>query len=161
MDTFFAQLPLLLGLPEASSASGSAGGGGQLVSLLVTFGLIIVIFYFLIIRPQSKKTKDTQKMLSALKRGDKVVTIGGMRGIIHAVKEDTVIIRVDETTKLEFSRSAVATILTQAEGDAPAANAKEKSSRKGKVADKTDGNGAQDDQAEVSEDEADGAEKSK
>ncbi len=163
MDTFFAQLPLLLGMPEASSASGSAGAGGQLVSLLVTFGLIIVIFYFLITRPQSKKTKDTQKMLSALKRGDKVVTIGGVRGIIHAVKEDTVIVRVDDTTKLEFSRSAVATILTQAEGGAPAANAKEKGSRKGKIADKTAGNGSPEEQpeAEVSEDEADGAEKSK
>jgi preprotein translocase subunit YajC len=163
MDTFFAQLPLLLGMPEASTSAGSAGAGGQLVSLLVTFGLIIVIFYFLIIRPQSKKQKDTQKMLSALKRGDKVVTIGGMRGIIHSVKEDTVIIKVDDATKLEFSRSAVATILAQAEGDAPAASAKEKPSRKGRIADKSAGNGTQADdaEAEATENEADDAEKSK
>lgn len=163
MDTFLAQLPLLLGMPEASTAAGSAGAGGQLVSLLVTFGLIIVIFYFLIIRPQSKKQKDTQKMLSALKRGDKVVTIGGMRGIIHSVKEDTVIVKVDDATKLEFSRSAVATVLSQAESDASAATAKEKPSRKGKLADKSAVNGAQadDQETEASEGEADDAEKTK
>jgi len=140
MDTFFAQLPLLLGLPEATGASGTAAGGGQLVSLLVTFGLIIVIFYFLIIRPQSKKQKDTKKMLDALKRGDKVVTIGGIRGTIHSVKEETVLIKVDDETKLEFSRSAVATILSQAEAEAPVAAAKP--ARKGKGAEKAQGNEA-------------------
>jgi preprotein translocase subunit YajC len=137
MDTFVAQLPLLLGMPEASGTSGSAGaGGGQLVSLLVTFGLIIVIFYFFIIRPQSKKQKDTQKMLSALKKGDKVVTVGGIRGTIHSVKEDSVLLRVDENTKLEVSRSGIAHVIAQAEGDGAAVPAKEKQGRKGKSNDK-------------------------
>ena len=73
---------------------------------------IIGIFYFLIIRPQSKKQKDTQKMLSALKKGDKVVTIGGIHGVIQTVRESSVIIKVDENTKLEFSRSAVSSIVS-------------------------------------------------
>jgi preprotein translocase subunit YajC len=148
MDTLLGQFPLLLGMPEATSTSGAAGGGGQLVSLLVTFGLIIVIFYFLIIRPQSRKQKDTQKMLSALKKGDKVATAGGIRGIIHSVKEDSVIIRVDDNTKLEFSRSAVTSVLSQAEGDAAPA-AKDKASRKGKSADKAPSTEAADEGTEA------------
>jgi len=142
MDTFLAQLPLLYGMTETTGASGSAGAGGQLVSLLVTFGLIIVIFYFLIIRPQSKKQKDTQKMLSTLKKGDKIVTIGGIRGTIHSVKEDSVLVKVDDATKIEFSRSAISSVVSQAEGDAPAVVAKDKPGRKGKAADKAAGNGS-------------------
>lgn len=82
---------------------------------LVTFGLVILIFYFFIIRPQNKKQKETKNMLAALKKGDKVVTIGGIRGIIQSVKEDTVIIKIDDNAKMEFSRNAVATVLEVAE----------------------------------------------
>ena len=74
---------------------------------------IVGIFYFLIIRPQSKKQKDTQKMLSALKKGDKIVTIGGIHGTIQTVRENSLIVRVDENTKLEFSRSAISTVVSQ------------------------------------------------
>ena len=70
MINLFANLPLLQ----------AAGGGGQLITTFITFGLVIFIFYFLIIRPQNKKQKDTQKMLEAVKKGDRVVTIGGIRG---------------------------------------------------------------------------------
>ena len=103
-------LPLLIGVPEGASASG--GAGGQMVSLLVTFGLIILIFYFLIIRPQSKKQKETQRMLESLKRGDRVVTAGGIRGQIHSIKEDTVVLKVDDNTKLELNRSAISSVIT-------------------------------------------------
>jgi preprotein translocase subunit YajC len=74
---------------------------------------IIAIFYFLILRPQNKKQKETQKMLSALKKGDRVVTIGGIHGVIQSVKESTVIIKVDENTKLEFNRNAISTVSSQ------------------------------------------------
>ena len=94
----------------------AAGGGGMLSSLLI-FIPIIAIFYFLIIRPQSKKQKETQRMLSALKKGDRVVTIGGIHGTIQSVKEQSVIIKVDDNTKIEFSRSAVSTIETSAKED--------------------------------------------
>ena len=73
---------------------------------------IIAIFYFLMIRPQSKKQKETQKMLGALKKGDKVVTIGGIHGTIQTVRESTIILKVDDSTKIEFSRSAVSSIVT-------------------------------------------------
>lgn len=72
--------------------------------------MIIGIFYFLIIRPQNKKQKDTQKMLAALKKGDRVTTIGGIHGTIQSVKENTVIVKVDENSKMEFSRSAISSV---------------------------------------------------
>jgi preprotein translocase subunit YajC len=105
-------LYLLMGAPQ--------GGEGATANPLMTFlpfVAIIAIFYFLIIRPQNKKQKETQKMLSALKKGDKIVTIGGIHGTIQNVKEQTVIVKVDEDTKLEFSRSAISTVLTAAKED--------------------------------------------
>lgn len=77
---------------------------------IVTFGLVFVIFYFFIIRPQNKKQKDTEKMISAVKKGDKVVTIGGVHGEVTATKDKTVVIKVDENCKIEFSRSAIANV---------------------------------------------------
>ncbi len=113
MDHALDFFPLLMGIPGGSSGGSSSGGSGQLVTTIITFGLVILIFYFLIIRPQSKKQKETRRMLSEIKKGDKVATIGGIRGIVHAVHEDTVVLKVDDTTKLEFSKSAVSSVLEQ------------------------------------------------
>jgi preprotein translocase subunit YajC len=108
------KLFMLLGAP--AGADGAAPAGGSLVTL-VPFALIIVIFYFFIIRPQNNKQKETQKMLGALKKGDKVVTIGGLHGVIQNVKESTVVIKVDENTRLEFSRSAISSVTAEGKGD--------------------------------------------
>ena len=86
-----------------------------MVTMIVTFGLIIVIFYFLIIRPQRKKQKDTQSMLSTLRKGDKVATAGGIRGVVTAVKENIVTVKVDDNTKIEFNKSAVSSVLERKE----------------------------------------------
>ncbi|MDR2192861.1 MAG: preprotein translocase subunit YajC [Treponema sp.] len=118
-------------LMAAPDAAGAAGGGGALVSF-VPFILIIAIFYFLIIRPQNKKQKETQKMLSALKKGDRVVTIGGIHGTIQKVKDGSVVVRVDENTKMEFSRSAISSVEAAAkEADDDADEAEEKSGEGG------------------------------
>jgi len=77
---------------------------------LVTFGLVFLIFYFLIIRPQNKRQKDTKKMLEALKKGDSVVTIGGIRGTIASLKGDAVVLKVDDNVKIQFSRSAISSV---------------------------------------------------
>lgn len=113
----------------AGSASTSAG----LVSSLLPFLLIIVIFYFFLIRPQNKKQKETQKMLDALKKGDKVITIGGIHGTVSSVKENTVIVKVDDDCKLEFNRTAISSVeLTEAEKAKLAEEAKSKKLFKGK-----------------------------
>jgi len=97
----------------AAPAGGEATPGSTLFSFLPLIA-IIAIFYFLILRPQNKKQKETQKMLAALKKGDRVVTIGGIHGVIQSVKESTVIVKVDENTKVEFNRSAIASVSSQA-----------------------------------------------
>ena len=107
MDTL--SLSLLMG-------GAPAEGGNPILSFLPLVA-IIAIFYFLIIRPQSRKQKETQKMISALKKGDRVITIGGVHGVIQTVKENTVIIKVDENVKLEFNRGAVASVVSHARDD--------------------------------------------
>jgi preprotein translocase subunit YajC len=101
---------LLMGAPQGE------GGASSFMSFLPLVA-IIAIFYFLILRPQNKKQKETQKMLSALKKGDRVVTIGGIHGVIQSVKESTIIVKVDENVKLEFNRSAVSGVERQAKDD--------------------------------------------
>lgn len=85
--------------------------GAQLVSMLVPFGLIILVFYFLIIRPQNKKQKETQAMLASIKKNDRVVTIGGIRGTVHAVRDDAIVLKVDDEVKMEFNKSAIASVI--------------------------------------------------
>ena len=108
---------------------GSPQGGT--FTMILTFGLVFVIFYLFIIRPQNKKQKDTEKMISAIKKGDKIVTIGGIHGEVSSTKEQTVIVKVDENCKLEFSRSAIATVVVD-KAEKVAKN--DKSSKKDKAA---------------------------
>ena len=89
--------------------------GGATFTTILTFGGVIAIFYFFIIKPQNKKQKETQKMISELKKFDKVATIGGIRGVVQLVKDTTVIVKVDDNTKIEFSKSAVASVLEKHE----------------------------------------------
>ena len=105
----------------------SASSSSSLVGSLLPFLLIIVIFYLFLIRPQNKKQKETQKMLDALKKGDKVITIGGIHGTVSSVKENTVIVKVDDDCKLEFNRTAISSVeLTEAEKAKLAEEAKSK-----------------------------------
>jgi preprotein translocase subunit YajC len=85
------------------------------MSTLLMFALIIGIFYFLILRPQQKRQKDRQKLLEALKKGDKVLTSGGMHGTISGLDEKTVLIQVTDGLKLKFDRSAVTSIVREGE----------------------------------------------
>ena len=85
------------------------GSSGQLLLPLVFFALL----YFLMIAPNQKKQKKWQEMLSNLKNGDRVTTNGGIRGVIIAVKDDVVQLRIPpDNIKLEFVKSAIATLTT-------------------------------------------------
>ncbi|AEF85175.1 preprotein translocase, YajC subunit [Treponema primitia ZAS-2] len=109
---------LIFSLLLGAQGGAEGGGSGSIISTFVPFILIIGIFYFLIIRPQNKKQKETQKMLNAIKKGDKIVTIGGIHGVIQTVKESTVVVKIDESVKVEFSRSAIATVVADGGGKA-------------------------------------------
>ncbi len=106
MNTLFTAL-----LQTAADSGAAPAGAGGLLTSLIPFGLIIVIFYFLVLRPQNKKQKETEKMLSALSKGDKIVTIGGIHGVIQSVKETTVVVKVDDNTRIEFSRNAISSVV--------------------------------------------------
>ena len=108
-------LILALGASTTTSDGASAGAGGSMVTTLITFGVIILIFYFLIIRPQRKRDKEAKDMLAAIKKGDKIVTIGGIRGTVAVVKESTVIVKVDDNTRIEFSKNAISSVLNKKE----------------------------------------------
>ncbi|NGQ94266.1 preprotein translocase subunit YajC [Brevibacillus sp. SYP-B805] len=85
-------------------------GIGQFVPIII----MIVIFYFLLIRPQQKRAKQRNAMLSALKKGDKVVTIGGMHGTIQDLTDDTVTLRVAHNVNVTFDRGAINSVQSSA-----------------------------------------------
>lgn len=94
---------MLMGTPPG----GSPGGGG-FTSIILMFALIFGVLYFFMIRPQQKKEKDRQKMLSELKKGDKVITNSGMIGVIWGIKDNIMVLKFEEDVKIEFLKSAIA-----------------------------------------------------
>lgn len=79
--------------------------------MFVPLVLMFVMFYFILIRPQRKKQKALALQISSIKKDDRVVTIGGMHGMVANVKETTVILKIADNVKVEFEKSAVATII--------------------------------------------------
>lgn len=91
--------------------SGGTGGGGMGgMFTLVWFALIFLVMYLLMIRPQQKKQKEHKRLLEELKKGDRVVTNGGMFGTIFAIDEDRgrVVLKIGEDVKMEFLKSSIA-----------------------------------------------------
>lgn len=84
----------------------------QLLSLLPIL-ILFVAMWFILIRPAQKRQKATQEMQRNLKRGDKVVTIGGLHGEVEAIEENVVYLLVDGKTKLKFERQAIGRVLTE------------------------------------------------
>ena len=101
---------LLMAQPQGGNPTDS------LISTLIMFALIIGIFYFMILRPQQKRQKERQKMLEAVKKGDKVVTAGGLHGTVAGLDDKTVLLQVADNVKMKFDRSAVNTIIREADG---------------------------------------------
>lgn len=95
---------ILLFFQQGGSTSGLLGS-------LLPFLLIILVFYFLILRPQQKRQKDRQKLLESIKKGDKVITSGGMHGTIEGLEDKTVLLKIADNTKVKVERSAVTTII--------------------------------------------------
>ncbi len=87
------------------------GGMESILSSIVPFLLIIVIFYFLILRPQQKRQKERAKLLESIKRGDKIITAGGIHGTIEAIEDKTILVKVSDNVKMKMERSAITTIV--------------------------------------------------
>lgn len=91
----------------------AAAGQGSLLVSLIPFILMFAIFYFLLIRPQQKRSKTRNQMLASVKKGDKIVTIGGMHGKIVELTDDTFVLLVNDSTKLTFNRSAIDSVVSE------------------------------------------------
>ncbi|MFA4875500.1 MAG: preprotein translocase subunit YajC [bacterium] len=99
----------LAGLLTMAAPPGGQGGNSQsgLISTLVPLLVIFAIFYFLMIRPQQRQQKKHREMLSALKKGDRVLTRGGILGTVHAVADTVITLEVTDNVRIRFSRDAI------------------------------------------------------
>ena len=97
-------------LLQVAAKQSSPGG---MLSMLLPFILMFVVMYFLILRPQKRKEKERKALLSRVKKNDRVVTAGGIHGLVMSVRENELILRVDDAkdVKLKVDRSAIVTVL--------------------------------------------------
>lgn len=94
---------------------GNTEGGGSPFSMFIPIIGMLVIFYFLLIRPQQKRQKETQRMIESLRKGDRVVTTSGLYGNIIGIKENMVVLKIAENVKVEMLKSAVTGLVEKAE----------------------------------------------
>lgn len=106
---------LSMGIQLAQSKSGGDASG--LLTMILPFAIIFVLFYFLMIRPQGKKEKERINMLNSLRKDDRVLTSGGIYGIVTNIKDTEVTLKIDEESnvKIKVSRNAVVGIVKRAE----------------------------------------------
>ena len=90
-----------------------AGGMSGIMGQVFLFGSIILIMYFFMIRPQQKKQKETKLFLEAIKKGDSVVTIGGIHGKVYAVEGETLTLELDKGLKIVVEKSAISADFTK------------------------------------------------
>jgi preprotein translocase subunit YajC len=100
---------LLIFAADAPQAPAGKDGGGSIIAMMGPLVLIIVFFYFLLFLPQKRERKKQDAILKALKKNDRVVTIGGVVGTIVNIEPDSplVTLRVDDNTRMVFLRSAI------------------------------------------------------
>lgn len=95
--------------PAAPSAS------EQMLHMVVILAITVGIFYFMIIRPQQRRQKETEAMLASVKKGDRVLTTGGIYGTVVGTKDDVVVLKVTDEVKMEFSRASIVQVKERGE----------------------------------------------
>jgi len=100
-----------LDLLIAMAPQGGQGGGGSMVSTLIMFAAIFAIFYFMIIRPQQKRAKEREKLLSSVEKGDKVITNSGVHATVVGLEEKTLLIEIAPNVKIKVERSAIGSVV--------------------------------------------------
>ena len=120
------------------TTSTAAGGMGSTVIMMV---LMIAIFYFLLIRPENKRKKEAEEMRSSVKKGDKIVTIGGIVGTVVDVKENKIVLETGaDQVRIEFEKWAISTNETAAEAKKTEAKKAQEAKAKAKAAKKVEKN---------------------
>lgn len=90
----------------------------QMLHMVAVLAITVGIFYFMIIRPQQKKQKETEAMLAAVRKGDRVLTVGGVFGTVigrKGEKDEVVVLKVADDVKMEFSKSSIVQVLERGE----------------------------------------------
>jgi preprotein translocase subunit YajC len=113
--TLFTAVAQAMGTGGGTGGSGAAGGFGALVPLILMF----VIFYFLLIRPQQKKAKQHREMLANLKRGDSVLTTGGIYGRIAEINDNIIVLEVADKIRIKVARGYIAGLAGSSQEPAP------------------------------------------
>jgi preprotein translocase subunit YajC len=90
------------------TTEGEGGGTTSTIYMIVFLVLIFAMFYFLMIRPQRKRQKEHQQMMEELRKGDKVITAGGIYGVIESVSEDSIVIKVESGATMRLAKGSVA-----------------------------------------------------
>lgn len=110
-----------------AQATGNAqAAAGSQMGFMVFLVIMLVVYWVFLIRPQSKKRKELAQKLSNLKKGDRVVTIGGIHGKVVSVKEKVVVLRVDDRAEITFDKNAISTVEAQGKEESAAADNKDK-----------------------------------
>ena len=122
----------------ALGAGQQAGQEGNLLTGLAPFALIFIVFYFLLIRPQQKKAKEHKQMLESLKKGDAVITAGGLYGRIVEARDDVVVVDLGDT-KVTIGRPYIAAAPDKRQATAAPKRDKKEKDAKGKAADVVEG----------------------
>ena len=101
---------LAFAMGGAPGGTGGAGGGMAAFQQIIPLVFMFAIFYFLLIRPQQKKAKEHKTLLEAMKKGDNVITAGGVHGKVNAVENDIVTLEIANNVNIKITKSYIATI---------------------------------------------------
>lgn len=125
MKYYIKYLPVIILFTACVPGPGGGGqGGGSVITGLIPFILIFILFYFLILRPQQKQNKEKENMLKNLKRGDNILTTGGIYGKIVSISGDVLIVEIAKGLNIKVSRPGVAGLASP--------NEEEKNTKEGK-----------------------------
>ena len=105
----------------AAAQAPNGGGSGAVMTQVMFFAAIFAIFYFLLIRPQQRQRREREATLRAVKKGDRVVTTGGIHGTVVGLTEHTMTLKVADQTKMDFDRAALGRIVPAQGEKEPAA----------------------------------------
>lgn len=105
----------LIASAQAQEVAAAAASEPSVLSGILPLVLMLVVFYFLLIRPQQKKLSDHKKMVTALRRGDKVVTSGGIYGTVAKVDEEAIQLDISTDVRVKLDKNSIAVVLTRSE----------------------------------------------
>jgi len=106
----------MFNLVYAMGTGGAGGGGGGGLGAFLPLIIIFAIFYFLLIRPQQRKAKQHKQLLSDLKKGDKVVSSGGLHGVITGMGDDVITVEISPKVRVKVTRGSIAGVIRKTEG---------------------------------------------